>query len=317
VAGRGRTRRAAIALIDVRAYDFEQMSRHGNRSAPVSLAEAPNFANKSARQLISCRICGRTLLIGERSIGLFSEDGEGPYDVCELCTPRAHRFGLRPHQATAEEVANARSGNALAHLVATMRSVLDGTRTARRRDASASKRRREALEPIQAQGTAAVAAAAATPQPTGPLAGLRKRRAAAAAAANAPMDPMALGAVPVGAAAVPFALAAFNQSPHARTLAGLHRTLGEPRANVQARSTTDREVIVTVAWEIVWYQFRVMPDGIERQSGQYLSELAPRWQAWNCEVHTNGTVHEHPGADSAPGGNDPTTFAFSEEPLPR
>jgi hypothetical protein len=35
-----------------------------------------------------------------------------------------------------------------------------------------------------------------------------------------------------------------------------------------------------------------MPDGIEPQRGTYLSELQSRWQAWNCDVHTDGTVHE-------------------------
>ncbi|MCW2972718.1 MAG: hypothetical protein JWN72_991, partial [Thermoleophilia bacterium] len=83
-----------------------------------------------------------------------------------------------------------------------------------------------------------------------------------------------------------------NQSPHARTLAGLYRTLGAPRSSVAPRSATDREVILTVAWEIVWYQFRVMPDGIEQHRGQYLSELQPRWQRWNCIVATDGTVRE-------------------------
>ena len=263
--------------------------------------------------MVSCRICGRTLLIGERSIGLFTEAGEGPFDVCELCIPKSHRYGLRPYQASAEEVARARSGNAMTQLVATMRGVFDGSRAARRRADTNSRRRRTRLEPEHAQGTAAVAAAAAAPQPSGPLGGLRKRRAAASAAAAATTDPFALGAVPVGAAAIPIALAAFNQSPHARTLAGLHRTLGEPRANVQPRSTTDREVIVTVAWEIVWYQFRVMPDGIERQSGQYLTELAPRWQAWNCHVNTDGTVHEQSGADFATAGHDSPSHAVSAE----
>lgn len=259
-------------------------------TAPQPIADAPTFANKNARQVVSCRVCGRTLLIGERSIGYFTASGEGPYDVCELCVPRAHRYGLRPRQYSADEIAAARRGSLIAHLSASVRDMVGGTKRTRR----ARPARRTSLDqPVASQGTAAVAAAAATPQRSGPLAALRARRAVAAA----PLDPAALGAVPVGAAAIPIALAAFNQSPHARTLAGLHRTLGAPRANVQPRSATDREVILTVAWEIVWYQFRVMPDGIQQQSGSYLGELAPRWQRWNCVVAADGTVRE---ADAAP-----------------
>ena len=45
------------------------------------------------KERVGCRVCGRTLLLGERSRGFFTISGEGPYDVCELCVPRAERFG--------------------------------------------------------------------------------------------------------------------------------------------------------------------------------------------------------------------------------
>ncbi len=261
------------------------------------------FGTMSARQVVNCRVCGRTLLMGERSVGFFTVAGEGPYDVCELCVPRAHRFGLRPRPSTADEVARARGGNAVSRLLDATRSLVGarGTRAAR------STRTRTSADPAPAQGTAAVAAAAAA---TASGSGKRRRRRAVAAA---PLDPFALGAVPVGSAALPVALAAFNQSPHARTLAGLYRTLGAPRASVTPRSATDREVILTVAWEIVWYQFRVMPDGIEQQRGQYLSELQPRWQHWNCEVTPDGTIREL-GAGDAAFGQDMTDPSSPEAP---
>jgi hypothetical protein len=154
-------------------------------------------------------------------------------------------------------------------------------------------------------GSAAVAAAAAAAQQGK---GRRRRRAVVPA-----LDSASLGAVPVGTAAIPVALAAFNQSPHARTLAGLYRTLGEPRASVAPRSATDREVILTVAWEIVWYQFRVMPDGIEQARGQYLSELQPRWQQWNCVVAPDGTVGGA-GDSGAAVGQDVASNDFAEVP---
>lgn len=251
---------------------------------PSQLDSSPTtFGTTSARQVVNCRVCGRTLLMGERSVGYFTVQGEGPYDVCQLCVPRAHRYGLRPRPSTADEIARARRGNAVSRLLDATKALVGagGARSARTRTRAAAP---------EAHGTAAVAAAAAASG-----SGKRSRRRAAAAA---PLDPYALGAVPVGSAAIPVALAAFNQSPHARTLAGLYRTLGAPRASVAPRSATDREVILTVAWEIVWYQFRVMPDGIEQQRGQYLSDLQPRWQQWNCDVTPEGTIRER----SEPGG---------------
>jgi len=232
--------------------------------------------------------------MGERSVGYFTLAGEGPFDVCELCTTRAHRYGLRPRPSTADEVAQA-SRRGVATQIASAFQGLVGSRSDRR-----GKR-----PPARAQGTTAVAAAAAAGDAGK---GRRGRRAAAAAA---PMDLAALGSVPVGSAAIPVAMAAFNQSPHARTLAGLYRTLGAPRASVAPRSGTDREVILTVAWEIVWYQFRVMPDGIEQQRGTYLSELQPRWQQWNCTVAADGMVREA-GEIAPPSGQDPGATAIEE-----
>lgn len=236
------------------------------------------FGTTSSRQVVSCRVCGRTLLMGERSVGYFTAAGDGPFDVCQLCVPRAHRYGLRPRPSTPDEVSRARRGSSIARGIAS----LIGSRTPRPR--------RQAT-----QGSAAVAAAAAAAQSG------KRRRVRRAAAKAAPLDPMAL---PVGTAAIPVALAAFNQSPHARTLAGLYRTLGAPRSSAQPRSATDREVILTVAWEIVWYQFRIMPDGIEQQRGQYLTELQPRWQQWNCRVAPDGTVRELRDGGAASGKDE-------------
>ncbi|MCW2921259.1 MAG: hypothetical protein JWL76_1133 [Thermoleophilia bacterium] len=266
---------------------------------PSSLDHSPTtFGMTSARQVVNCRVCGRTLLMGERSVGYFTVQGEGPYDVCQLCVSRAHRYGLRPRPSTADEIARAGGGNAVSRLLDAARSLV-GARGARKRT--------RRTETPQAHGTAAVTAAAAA---AASGSGKRSRRRAVAAA---PLDPYALGAVPVGSAAIPVALAAFNQSPHARTLAGLYRTLGAPRASVAPRSATDREVILTVAWEIVWYQFRVMPDGIEQQRGQYLSELQPRWQQWNCDVTPNGTIRER-GEPGGVFGQDPSDLNSPEAP---
>lgn len=175
--------------------------------------------------------------MGERSLGFFNQHGEGPFDVCELCAPHAHRYGLRPRPSTPEELTRGRSANA-----GRIRRIISKPRNRRRTVVAADLR-----------------------------------------------------ATPVGAAAIPVALASFNDTQHARTLAGLSRTLGTPRASVVPRSPTDREVVLTVAWDIVWYQFQIKPDGtIEPTKGMHLDELPVRWQQWNCDVKPNGRISMPP-----------------------
>ena len=176
--------------------------------------------------------------MGERSTGFFTVRGEGPFDVCELCLPKAGRFGLRPTPSDPDELVRQGRRTGVSRSLNLFGAVRDGLTSSKR-----APRVRE------------------------------------------------LQSTPVGAAAVPVALAAFNESEHARMLAGLQRTLGEPRASVVPRSPTDREVIVTVAWEIVWYQFRISPDGsIAHERGTYLTDLPGRWQHWNCRALPSGRV---------------------------
>ena len=55
-----------------------------------------------------------------------------------------------------------------------------------------------------------------------------------------------------------------------------------------------------------------MPDGIEQHRGQYLSELQPRWQQWNCVVATDGTVREA-GEFGAADGQAPSQVTTNNE----
>ena len=52
----------------------------------------------------------------------------------------------------------------------------------------------------------------------------------------------------------------FNLSQHRRTVAGVAKSLGAPQASIIPLSGVTGEMIVTVAWEISWYQYRVSPD---------------------------------------------------------
>src|SRR5213592_4707942 len=49
----------------------------------------------------------------------------------------------------------------------------------------------------------------------------------------------------------------FNESAFRRTIAGIAKSLGEPQASIVPLSGTNNEVVVSVAWDISWYQYRV------------------------------------------------------------
>lgn len=243
-----------------------------------TLSPPTAFAATSSHQHVGCRVCGRTLLLGERSIGYFTATGEGPFDVCELCAPKAYRYGLRSQPYSPEEITRTLRGGMALRASRWLRKLV-----------SRSDVKGPSIPVVQ--GSAVITATTQNSKRRS----MRRRPQVA-------LDSTTLGTVPVGTAAIGVAIAAFNQSSNSRTLAGLYRTLGAPRASVTPRSATDREVILTVAWEIVWYQFRIMPDAIAQERGQYLSDLQDRWKDWNCIVGPAGTV-TFTGDDLAEDGN--------------
>jgi hypothetical protein len=91
-----------------------------------------------------------------------------------------------------------------------------------------------------------------------------------------------------------YAVERFNGSDERRKVAGLIRSLGEPRAAV--RPDAGRQMaLVTVAWEISWYQWEVSGDGQgepvrEVAKGDEVSELTDDAQAWNAAVAEDGQL---------------------------
>ena len=88
------------------------------------------------------------------------------------------------------------------------------------------------------------------------------------------------------------AVECFNSSEEPRKVAGLIRSLGEPQAAV--RPDPRRQMaLVTVAWELSWYQWEVSANGDERAvrevaKGDEVSELAEEARAWNAAVDEDG-----------------------------
>jgi len=86
----------------------------------------------------------------------------------------------------------------------------------------------------------------------------------------------------------------FNASPYRRTVGGIGKSLGKPHASVFPLSGVNQEVVVTVAWDISWYQYRVLPDSAQpvrlEERGHELEELEPSFRVWNARVDPDGRV---------------------------
>ena len=55
----------------------------------------------------------------------------------------------------------------------------------------------------------------------------------------------------------------FNASAYRRTVGGIAKSLGEPRVSIVQLSGAKSELVVTVAWDISWYQYRVSLDSAQ------------------------------------------------------
>lgn len=91
------------------------------------------------------------------------------------------------------------------------------------------------------------------------------------------------------------AVASFNGSEAARTMAGLAKSLGEPRVSVGAAAGSASEMRITVAWELCWYQWGVdLADEPHRVreigSGEEVEELDRSARQWNASRGEHGAL---------------------------
>jgi hypothetical protein len=87
------------------------------------------------------------------------------------------------------------------------------------------------------------------------------------------------------------AVALFNGSSHRRTIEGLMRSLGTPRAAIGP--TEDGETEILVVWDISWYRYRVTSESADpvqmTERGFDASEIAPDIE-WNADVDAAGRL---------------------------
>jgi hypothetical protein len=86
----------------------------------------------------------------------------------------------------------------------------------------------------------------------------------------------------------------FNASAFRRTVGGIAKSLGTPHASILPLSGANTEMVVTIAWDLSWYQYRVSLESGQpvrlAERGHELGELASVYKAWNATVEDDGRL---------------------------
>jgi hypothetical protein len=84
----------------------------------------------------------------------------------------------------------------------------------------------------------------------------------------------------------------FNGSQFRRTVGGIAKSLGDPRISIVPLSGVNSEIVITVAWDISWYQYRVTPDLAQpvrlAERGHEPGELDSSFTEWNANMVEDG-----------------------------
>ncbi len=212
--------------------------------------------------IVRCDWCKRTLLLGEK-VAAFREGNE-LRSVCQLCEADVLARGWR------------RDGSPMP----------PPAPRPRRRSVVERMFRREAPVdlPEAPERTTAPAPASGvvrlTPEPEEVTAERSRARDAERAEAS-------LRAITAG-------VELFNASAYRRTVHGIAKSLGAPRVSIVALPGIRPDVVITIVWELSWYQYRVDPGATPavrlEGRGDDLAELDRRWRAWNGGLTTDGLL---------------------------
>lgn len=87
---------------------------------------------------------------------------------------------------------------------------------------------------------------------------------------------------------------AFNASDLRRTAAGLMRSLGEAKVSIVPLTGVHAEAVITIAWDLSWYQYRIDPGGPQAvrlaQRGYEIDEIDDGLRGWNAYLADDGRV---------------------------
>ena len=232
----------------------------------------------TSHAVVSCDVCGRTLLRGENA-DVFLHGGQRRM-VCELCTPRAaHEGWIREglDDARVRDRGERRSRSLLGRLRTRLSEVPQPAEEAPAPEEEPVYEEAPPLEPVHEAPPPVV-------QPEEPV------YEEAPPARN-------VHAVPTNAdLKIARAVELFNLSEHPRTVSGVARSLGAPVVAVRPSQTEGSVVMIVVAWELSWYRYEVdlgnEAAGVRvTEQGSELSELDQEDQTANAAADEAGRLH--------------------------
>jgi hypothetical protein len=251
-----------------------------------------------------CEVCGRTILKGEQTHEYVTPQAQR-LEVCVLCRPRAEASDWIPAERAGAliqapagrgrrgEVLRRRLGRAAARARARPR------RRAERRNGDAAMGAKQPPSSAEPLGAAPREESRTEPRQESDAQEAAERPRTQAkrpptrepAGEAAPKQPQPRRGPE---ALVRRGVQRFNGSDETRKVAGLFRSLGEPRAAVLGDASRQL-ALVTVAWELSWYQWEVVADGDgvpvrEVAKGDEVTELAEGERSWNATVAEDGTL---------------------------
>jgi hypothetical protein len=226
----------------------------------------------TSHAVLSCDVCGRTLLRGEEASPFIA--GGARRLVCELCTARAaHEGWIREgvdDSLSARGNGRERRGSLLQRLRSRPRREPDPppARGSRRRpEPDRGERGAPAPEPAAESllddrpayaGEDVEAAPVARPAPEPPPEHEPEPESEPVQERAAPREPRHVHAIPTNAdLKMARALELFNGSEHRRTVSGITRSLGDPLVMVRPSTTEGSLVSIVVGWELSWYRYEV------------------------------------------------------------
>ena len=230
---------------------------------------------------VSCDVCGRTILKGERAEWYLAPGGHRR-QVCDLCAVRAQHHGWIRESAAGDMPARMPRNEP-------RRGVLGRLRKRRPRGRGATAAARGAGDVVRRRTTDGAGRSSLPRSP-------RPRRLAAPRPRSRPQSPRHVRAVPTTAEVkVERALELFNGSAHQRTVAGLARTLGPPWVSAMPDPAQASAVSVLVAWELSWYRYRVdLGDEADPvmmlDKGEEIDQIDESLRAWNAGLDDDGRV---------------------------
>ena len=233
----------------------------------------------TSHAVVSCDVCGRTLLRGENA-DVFLHGGQRRM-VCELCTPRAaHEGWIREglDDARVRDRGEGRSRSLLGRLRSRLTEVpppaAEPAAPAPELEPDPFFEEEPVYEPPPPPVAEPVYEASAEEPPA---------RSVHAVPTNADLK-------------IARAVELFNVSEHPRTVSGVARSLGAPVVAVRPSQTEGSVVMIVVAWELSWYRYEVdlgnEAAGVRvTEQGSELAEFDHDDQTANAAADEAGRLH--------------------------